>query len=172
MGLSNIREAINELLPAIDLFDASCFELAVRRIKNKGTNFKRHIPTENGACLLQSTDKVDEHGVPVLDCNLITWIHKKQFFETQEVSNKRLNFLLTINSYLSFSDFESVLAKWKNVVVELKDTSLDNSMLFVVINGRRYDLYEFMNALENRKYLDFEIDFERYKNLTSSFSTS
>lgn len=159
MNLRNIREALDEILQSSDFYDASGFELSVRKEKNQRPEFKRHIPTPTGACLLQTSLTIDQNGEEVQSCNLVTWIHKKQFFENQEITNKRYNYVLSINTYLSMVNFE----EWREGFRDFKVKKEEASKLLVDISGEVYDLTTFINDLDKREFLDFEIDFERYK---------
>ncbi|EGQ9760777.1 hypothetical protein P3602_25640 [Vibrio parahaemolyticus] len=156
MNLNNIREALDEILQSSDFYDASGFELSVRKKKNQKPEFKRHIPTPTGACLLQTSISIDSNGEEVQSCNLITWIHKKQFFENQKVTEKRYNYALSVNTYLSMTDLKG----WRD---NIKKNSGDISKQLVDINGEVYDLANFISDLDREQFLDFEIDFERYK---------
>ena len=158
LKVASIEEALDEILTSILQLEQSCKELQVR-INAERINLKRHIPTRNGALLFKvETEKVDD-GKPILNGSLITWVHKNQFFKGQEVLVKDFNFVQIINYLLNDPDPQKLIDSWKNGCNNMIED--ENSRFYFLVNQFEYDFDDFVFALEERKYLDFLVDFER-----------
>lgn len=154
----SIEEALDEILTSTLQLEQSCKELQVR-VNVDSINLKRHIPTRNGALLFKvETEKVDD-GKPILNGNLITWIHKKQFFKGQEVYVKDFNFVQIINYFLNDPKPQELIESWKNGRNNIDENN--NSKFYFLINQFEYDFDDLVSTLEEGKYLDIMVDFER-----------
>ncbi|EBG2148360.1 hypothetical protein FIP36_16580 [Salmonella enterica] len=161
LGLSNINEAIDEILTAIMPLELSCREIATRKPPSDGSDysFRRHVPTKNGALLIEAKCSKHSSGEYYMVCNLITWINKNQFFTGQEVTASEFNFVQFINYLLSSPKLEQQIGEWKKGRAAM-DGPYANKCIFSV-NGYEYEYDYFMTTLEQGKYLDFIIEFEK-----------
>jgi hypothetical protein len=160
LGLENIYEAIEEVLPAVTWLEGSGSELAGRVGGYGDSGIKRHVPTPNGALLLLTN--LSEMGLakPVQECSLITWIHKRQFRRNQEVTARDFKYVMTINYYLSSPELSDVMLKLEK---DISNVRADGSRgkVFVALHGARYPADDFLLSLKKRVFLDFVIDFEK-----------
>lgn len=160
LGLDNIYDAIDEILPAVTWLEGSGSELA-GRVGGYGDNgIKRHIPTPNGALLLLTSSVDQGLGKPVQECSLITWIHKRQFKRNQEVTGRDFKYVMTVNYYLSNPDLPKVLSQLESDILSLRTGDRPGEAR-VGLHGERYPADEFLLSLKQGNFLDFIIDFEK-----------
>ncbi len=158
LNLKSVDAALNEILSGLQYVYSSNRELRLRA--DLTSAFYRHIPTQNGALLL-STYGTEGHK---FKSDLITWIHKKQFFIDQEVTDREFNFVQHVNHQMSNPDRASVIVKLKEKLQNMKQNSPESAQAYILINSEMYLLEEFVAALEKGEYLDFMIDFEKFRN--------
>ncbi|MCA8183851.1 hypothetical protein [Burkholderia vietnamiensis] len=161
LNLDNINKAIDEILPAAMWLEGSGKELAGRSPGSYGENgIKRHIPTQNGALLLL-TEGVEVPGSkPVQECSLITWIHKRQFKKDQRVTNQEFTYAMSVNYFLSDPELPKITSRLKGEIAAAHFEN-DSIKIFVHLHGEQYSAKDFLESLENNRFLDFIIDFER-----------
>lgn len=161
LGLDNIFEAVEEVLGAIVWLEGSGSELAGRKLDAYGKDgLKRHIPTPNGALLLKTSGTESSEGKPTQDCSLITWIHKNQFKNGQEVTKKDFIFVQIVNYYLSDPELDKRISELKERTTTSKSNDNNTEHLFN-FHGENYPASQFISALEKGTFLDFMIDFEK-----------
>lgn len=160
MNFSNINEALDEIVDSLPLLLASSDELLRRPSVDYGADgFKRNIPTTNGALLLKS-DLIDtDNEIPIMVTTLVTWIHKDQFRATQGVSTSDFIFSLLINELVSNSRISQDIVEYQAIVKKIEAVE-GTKRVDIVALGQKYPAQKFINTLEDRKYLDFIIDFE------------
>jgi len=159
MNFTNISDALEEIVSSLPWLLASFNELGQRPDTiYKKCGFKRHIPTENGALLLKSDRTSVDGDQSRMEASMITWIHKSQFKNTQEVTKADFIFAILVNEQLSRTD-KSEIENFKNKVVTM-ESSDDVKMVYIDASGQRYPAHEFIKTLEVGKYLDFIIDFD------------
>jgi len=159
MNFTNIADALDEIISSLPWLMASFNELRQRPdIDYNKTGFKRHIPTANGALLLKSDRSTNNGDQSRTKSSMITWIHKKQFKNSQEVTKADFIFAILVNEQLSRTD-KSEFENFKNKVLTM-ESSNDVKMVYIDANGQRYPAQEFIQTFEVGKYLDFIIDFE------------
>lgn len=159
LNIDSIQGALEEICTAIMWLEGSGKELAVRSKEYKGEYlFKRHIPTKNGALLLKTT-AIEDNNELIQDCNLVTWINKNQFKKGQEVTIKEFKFVQMLNYLISDPDIDKLIQSYKNGYEKIKDS--DDTKVFMSIHGDLYEYEKFIATLENKKYLDFILEFEK-----------
>ncbi|MFL7013679.1 hypothetical protein [Enterovibrio norvegicus] len=162
MGLQSVEQALTEILTALGPIECSYRELLGReRLSSNSSAIKRHIPTQNGALLVASG--IENDDMSILSNNLVTWIHKRQFREGQEVRLDDFNFVQMVNYTLSNPDKENEIAQTRELVTRLTNECQINERVLVDIQGFTYDARKYLEALEKNEFLDFMIDFERDK---------
>ncbi len=161
LNLKSVDKAIDEILSGIQNIHDSNRELSARILDGRSFNLKRHIPTNNGALLLASH----------YDCKtgefrneLVTWIHRKQFMKDQEVTKNEFTFVQQINLILAAPDRNRRIAKYKELITEMRQDSGEDIVASVTIDGVVYPWEDFIYHLEKGEYLDFMIDFEKFRN--------
>ncbi|UXZ23064.1 hypothetical protein KZH41_02215 [Pseudomonas sp. YeP6b] len=160
LGLDNIYDAINEILPAITWLEGSGSELAGRTEGYGSGGIKRHVPTPNGALLLLTSSADMGLEKPVQECSLITWIHKRQFKKNQEVTARDFKYAMTVNYYLSNPSLLEVIAMLETNISSIR-TGDRQGKVFVGLHGDRYPADEFLLSLKQGDFLDFIIDFQK-----------
>lgn len=161
LNIRDIHAAIDEILPAVMWLEGSGKELAVRPPGSYGVDgMKRHIPTPNGALLLK-TEGIEEPGeMPLQECSLITWIHKRQFKKDQCVANEEIKYALSVNYFLSDPDQPEMLSRIKDQIAAIRSGD-PTAQIVIYLHGDRYPAEVFLKSLERGQFLDFRIDFER-----------
>lgn len=157
LNLKSVDQALDEILSGLQNMYCSNQELMLRVGEN--TSFYRHIPTQNGA-LLMSTYGDNEGN---FRSDLITWIHKRQFFKEQEVTNWEFNLIQHINYELLNPNRESIIEEYKMRRKRLQAGLPKSAKVYIEINGESYSLDEVIQYLEKGEYLDFMIDFEKFR---------
>ncbi len=157
LNLKSVDAAFDEILSGLQNMHCSNRELMLRL--DDDTSFHRHIPTQNGA-LLMST--YGEKGGK-FKSDLVTWIHKNQFFKDQEVTNQEFNFVQHINYELLNPHKEQAIAKYKERRETMRLKAPKGAKAYIEINGEKYLLDQFIEFLEKDEFLDFFIDFEKFK---------
>ncbi len=163
LNLKSVDAALDEMLSGLQYMVSSFREIGARLDKDKSVSFNRHVPTKNGALLLTTHT---EHGMA--NNTLVTWIHKKQFFKNQEVTNEEFNFVAKVNYDLATNDKDSLVDDYREHVANSMAKAIDdpNSKLvgsFIVSNGFKYPAENLISSIEKGEYLDFMIDFEKFK---------
>lgn len=161
LGLESIEEALDEIASSLQWLESSTKELLVRSCLDMSDTFDRHIPTKNGALLLRNYLEERKDGQPALEGHLITWIHKKQFFNGQEVERNDFNFVQDVNALLSSQNKTDEIIKIKNAVNSLEKDLKKEESIIVSINGFYYPYEKYIGALEDGKYLDYIIKFNK-----------
>lgn len=161
LNIGNIHAAIDEILSAVMWLEGSGLELAVRPPGSYGIDgIKRHIPTPNGALLLQ-TEAIEKSGdMPIQQCSLITWIHRRQFKKDQRVTDQEFKYALSVNYFLSDSDLPEMLSRIRKEIdaIRFGDPA---AKINIYLHGEPYPAEAFLHSLEQGQFLDFLIDFER-----------
>ena len=161
MNLKSVDKALEEIVSSLQWLETSNKELLGRPVGDGEAHvFKRHIPTANGALLLKNYPRTNSGTKPILESQLVTWIHKNQFYKGQEVTTKDFNFVQAVNYVLSNPNKANEINKYNEGVKNLSENLGDDDFLVVNINGEMYPWERFISALESDKYLDFIVDFE------------
>lgn len=160
LNLTNIRDALDEIVDSIPLLIATADELIRRPDESYGKDgFKRHIPTKNGALLLKAELSKSSNGIPIMENKLVTWIHKNQFKATQGLAISDLLFSLLINECLSDPRLSDNIKYYQDKVDRLIAVKGVERVEILAL-GHLYSAQKFINTLKDRKFLDFIIDFE------------
>ena len=64
-----------------------------------------------------------------------------------------------LNYLISDPDIDKLIQSYKNVYEKIKDS--DDTKVFMSIHGDLYEYEKFIATLENKKYLDFILEFEK-----------
>ena len=161
LNIRDIQIAIDEILSATMWLEGSGKELAGRPSGSYGIDgIKRHIPTPNGALLLKTEgiEKADE--MPLQECSLITWIHRRQFKKGQKVTDEELKYALSVNYFLSDPDRPKMQSIIRDKVAAIRSGD-PVAKIAIYLHGDRYPAEAFLKSLEQGRFLDSVIDFER-----------
>ncbi len=160
LNYTDIKDALDEIVDSLPLMMMSVEELLKRPSSKYGSEgFKRHIPTKNGALLINHELVKTGTAPTILETSLVTWIHKDQFKGGQDVSKSDFLFAILINEHISNSDIEKSIDEYKNIIKRMGATEVADSIK-VKSFGETYPVDKLINTLERGKYLDFMIEFD------------
>jgi hypothetical protein len=98
--------------------------------------------------------------MPLQECSLITWIHKRQFKKGQKVTDEQLKYALSVNYFLADPDLPEMLSTIRDKVTAICSGD-PTAKIAIYLHGDRYPAEAFLKSLEQGQFLDFVIDFER-----------
>jgi hypothetical protein len=98
--------------------------------------------------------------MPLQECSLITWIHKRQFKKDQRVTDEEFKYALSVNYFLSDPDLPKMLSRITDEVAAIRSGD-PAAQIAISLHGDRYPAEAFLKSLEQGQFLDFLIDFEK-----------